>query len=46
MSETQQKELGSDYPAEEDNQTALTLWYEENKEDIKEFEKQMKKKVH
>ena len=22
------KELGSDYPAEEDNQTALTLWYE------------------
>ncbi len=40
------KELGSDYPAEEDNQTALTLWYEENKEDIQEFEKQMKKKVH
>jgi len=40
------KELGSDYPKEEDNQTALSVWYEENKQDIDEFEKQMKKKVH
>ena len=40
------KELGSDYPKEEDNQTALSIWYEENEQDIDEFEKQMKKKVH
>ena len=40
------KELGSDYPKEIDNQTALTLWYEENERDIEEFEKQMKKKIH
>ncbi len=40
------KELGSDYPKEEDNQTALSVWYEENEQDIVEFEKQMKYKVH
>lgn len=40
------KELGSDYPQEEDNQTALSVWYEENEQDIVEFEKQMKYKVH
>ena len=34
------KELGSDYP---DN---LGLWYDANKEDIVEFEKQMRRKVH
>lgn len=40
------KELGSDYPKEEDNQTALSVWYKENEQDIVEFEKQMKYKVH
>ncbi len=40
------KELGSDYPQEEDNQTALSVWYKENEQDIVEFEKQMKYKVH
>lgn len=34
------KELGSDYP---DN---LGLWYDANNEDIVEFEKQMRRKVH
>jgi len=33
------KELGSDYKD-------LTLWYEENKQDIAEFEKLMKQKIH
>lgn len=48
------KELGSDYP---DNtptdvmkklkvNNPLDIWYAENKEDIDEFEKQMRKKVH
>lgn len=48
------KELGSDYP---DNIPAdvmgnlkvnnpLEVWYQENEEDIAEFEKQMRKKVH
>ncbi len=39
-------ELGSDYPQSNEGQTALALWYDENKEDIKEFEKQMRMKVH
>ena len=34
------KELGSDYP---DN---LGLWYDANHEDVAEFEKQMRRKVH
>ena len=34
------KELGADYPYN------LALWYEANKEDIAEFEKQMRRKVH
>jgi len=43
-----QKELGPDYP---DNQTQtnispLQLWYDQNPDDIAEFEKQMRRKVH
>ena len=42
------KELGPDYP---DNQAApntppLRLWYESNREDVAEFEQQMRRKVH
>src|SRR5690606_15339605 len=46
--ESVKKELGSDFPvlAEEDERTALGVWYEENAEDISEFEKQMRRKVH
>lgn len=42
------KELGSDYPVleEEDKRTPLTVWYEANQQDIQEFEKQMRRKVH
>lgn len=42
------KELGSDYPAlEEGNKCApLSVWYEQNEEDIIAFEKQMRRKVH
>ncbi|MEI6866583.1 type I restriction-modification system subunit M [Flavicella sp.] len=42
------KELGSDYPilAKEDKRTPLSVWYEDNEEDIEPFEKQMRKKVH
>jgi type I restriction enzyme M protein len=43
-----QKELGSDYPAIQDqpNITPLQLWYNQNPDDIAEFEKQMRRKVH
>ncbi|MEA5257298.1 type I restriction-modification system subunit M [Arcicella aquatica] len=52
--EAAKKELGSDYP---DNtppdvmsqikvNSPLQIWYAENKEDIPEFEKQMRRKVH
>jgi len=43
-----QKELGQDYPKleAEDKSAPLTLWYEQNKEDISAFEKQMRRKVH
>ena len=48
-----QKELGSDYPdknisepTEEGNTTPLKLWYDQNPDDIAEFEKQMRRKVH
>ena len=46
--ESVKKELGSDFPvlAEEDERTALGVWYEENADDISEFEKQMRRKVH
>lgn len=42
------KELGKDYPhvEGEDRQVPLTLWYVNNPEDITEFEKQMRRKVH
>lgn len=42
------KELGKDYPelAADDKRAPLSLWYEENQEDVAEFEKQMRRKVH
>lgn len=46
--ESAKKELGSDYPklSEDDSRTALAIWYEANVEDVSEFEKQMRRKVH
>lgn len=46
--ESAKKELGSDYPklAEDDGRTALALWYQANADDVSEFEKQMRRKVH
>ena len=46
--EATKKELGSDYPIlkKEDRRTPLALWYEANKKDISDFEKQMRRKVH
>ncbi|WP_429185504.1 type I restriction-modification system subunit M [Aeromonas veronii] len=43
-----QKELGSDYPKleQEDRRAPLAIWYEQNASDAKEFEKQMRRKVH
>jgi len=43
-----QKELGRDYPkvSDEDRRSPLSLWYQNNKRDIKDFEKQMRLKVH
>jgi type I restriction enzyme M protein len=42
------KELGSDYPSAgaDSPQVPLALWYEANPNDILEFEKQMRRKVH
>lgn len=42
------KELGSDYPKveDEDRLVPLALWYTNNPDDITEFEKQMRRKVH
>lgn len=42
------KELSADYPQPnaEDNRTPLAVWYAENAEDIQDFEKQMRRKVH
>jgi len=42
------KELGPDYPAVITNNkhAPLSLWYEANKGDVPEFEKQMRRKVH
>ncbi|MGL1921230.1 MAG: type I restriction-modification system subunit M [Hyphomicrobiales bacterium] len=42
------KELGSDYPKPKDGdkRAPLTLWYDNNAEDIPAFEKQMRRKVH
>lgn len=46
--EAAKKELGSDYPklAENDNRIPLSVWYSGNTEDVHEFEKQMRRKVH
>lgn len=42
------KELGKDYPklGGEDKRTPLNVWYEANDADIKEFETQMRRKLH
>lgn len=52
--EAAKKELGKDYPTSPSKDLRadfmvpppLELWYKENEEDIKEFEEQMRKKVH
>ena len=46
--EAVRKELGRDYPDNTDQPgtTPLQLWYEANLADIKDFEKQMRRKVH
>ena len=43
-----QKELGSDYPQQIDGSvsTPLQRWYESNLDDVPDFEKQMRRKVH
>jgi type I restriction enzyme M protein len=43
-----QKELGPDYPelSPTDRRTPLALWYAQNPEDVLEFEKQMRRKIH
>ncbi|MFO7228783.1 type I restriction-modification system subunit M N-terminal domain-containing protein, partial [Pseudomonas aeruginosa] len=43
-----QKELGTDYPQQTNDSvsTPLQLWYESNLDDVQEFEKQMRRKVH
>lgn len=42
------RELGSDYPKleEDDKRAPLSVWYEQNAEDIPAFEKQMRRKMH
>ncbi|MFY8001076.1 MAG: type I restriction-modification system subunit M [Candidatus Kapaibacteriota bacterium] len=42
------KELGKDYPTPEENdkRTPLALWYAHNPNDVREFETQMRRKVH
>ena len=42
------KELGQDYPENQDqpNTTPLQRWYDQNPDDIEDFEKQMRRKVH
>ena len=42
------KELGRDYPIteEEDTRTPLSLWYKNNADDIKLFERQIRRKTH
>ena len=42
-----QRELGRDYPIpDEARRTPLAIWYENNPNDIADFEKQMRLKVH
>ncbi|HHB75093.1 MAG TPA: type I restriction-modification system subunit M [Desulfobulbus sp.] len=46
--EAARKELGTDWPAlpEEDRRSPLSAWYEQNPDDIEEFEEVMRRKVH
>jgi len=46
--EAVKKELGSDYPQLEEDSTDLpiSIWYEENKSDVQDFEDNMRKKIH
>jgi type I restriction enzyme M protein len=46
--EAAQKELGQDYPKvdEDKKEIPLSLWYKANPDDVVEFEKQMRRKVH
>lgn len=43
-----QKELGPDYPqpAADDKRAPLSVWYQANRDDVPELEKQMRRKVH
>ena len=41
------KELGADYPSQVDGEEPpLALWYAQSADDVEEFEKQMRRKVH
>jgi type I restriction enzyme M protein len=42
------KELGRDYPKQvaDDSRVPLAVWYADNKRDVADFEKQMRRKVH
>lgn len=46
--EAAKKELGMDYPnlSSTDKRTPLSVWYTSNKDEVVEFEKQMRRKVH
>ncbi len=46
--EAAKKELGKDYPnlPETDKKTPLSVWYATNKDEVVEFEQQMRRKVH
>jgi len=46
--EAAKKELGKDYPnlPETDKKTPLSVWYASNKDEVVEFEQQMRRKVH
>ena len=52
--EAAKKELGKDYPLSPSKEVKadfvvpppLEIWYKKNKEDIEDFEKQMRRKVH
>lgn len=48
--EAAKKELASDYPKAEENDknnhNSLSVWYRNNKGDVDDFEKQMRRKVH
>jgi type I restriction enzyme M protein len=40
------RELGADLPKAKEGETPLQLWYDKNPDDVLEFEKQMRRKVH